>query len=81
MNKQCQELVDLLLEFVDGTLAPEREAEFRKHLCGCLPCYIYLETYHTTIQLTRSLPKVEMPKEMETRLKAMLKKEKALIER
>ena len=76
MNRQCQELVDLLLEFVDGTLEPEREAQFRRHLCGCLPCYVYLETYHATIQLTRTLPKVEMPKEMEDRLRAMILEEK-----
>ena len=75
MTKQCQELVSLLLEFVDGTLPAEREEEFRRHLCGCIPCYVYLETYHTTIQLTRTLPKCEMPKEFEEKLKAMLELE------
>jgi anti-sigma factor RsiW len=75
MNPQCQAMVQLLLDFVDGTLEAEREAEFRAHLCGCLPCYIYLETYHATIKLTRTLPKCEMPMEFKMRLKAMLEKE------
>ena len=75
MNPQCQAMVQLLLDFVDGTLEPAREEEFRRHLCGCLPCYIYLETYHATIKLTRTLPKCEMPKEFELRMKAMLDEE------
>ncbi len=72
MNPQCIEMVKLLLDYVDGTLEPDRSEEFRHHLCGCLPCYIYLETYQTTIKLTRTLPKCEMPPEMAARLKAMV---------
>lgn len=72
MNPQCQELVNLLLDFVDGALPPDRDAEFRRHLCGCIPCYVYLETYHATIKLTRSLPQCEMPKEFEERLRQMV---------
>lgn len=75
MNPQCQELVNLLLEFVDGTLEAHRDEEFRRHLCGCLPCYIYLETYHATIKLTRTLPKCELPKEFQQRLERMLQSE------
>jgi anti-sigma factor RsiW len=72
MNPQCREMVDLLLDFVDGSLPPEREREFRRHLCGCVPCYIYLETYHTTIRLGRALPDCDMPPELEHRLKALM---------
>jgi hypothetical protein len=75
MNPQCQEMLKLLLDFVDGTLEHDRDEEFRRHLCGCLPCYVYLQTYETTIRITRSLPKCQMPKECEQRLLAMLEKE------
>lgn len=74
MNRQCQDMVNLLLEFVDGTLEAERDEEFRRHLCGCVPCYIYLETYHATIKMSRSLPACEMPAEFAERLKAMVVK-------
>jgi anti-sigma factor RsiW len=73
MSHQCTEIVSLLMDFVDGTLPPDREDEFRRHLCGCMPCYIYLETYQETIRRTRSLPDCAMPPEMQHRLESMLK--------
>ncbi|CAN5132574.1 hypothetical protein BH11PLA2_BH11PLA2_41950 [soil metagenome] len=72
MSHKCTEMVNLLLEFVDGTLPPDRDDEFRRHLCGCMPCYVYLQTYQETIRITRTLPKCEMPPEFAMRLKKML---------
>jgi len=72
MNPQCLEMLKLLLDYVDGTLEDDRSEEFRHHLCGCLPCYIYLDTYQATIRITRSLPQCVMPPEMAARLLAMV---------
>jgi anti-sigma factor RsiW len=71
-------MIGLLLDFVDGTLAADAEYEFRTHLCGCPPCCVYLETYETTIRITRALPKDDpLPPEFERRLRAMVEAEAA----
>jgi anti-sigma factor RsiW len=69
----CVEIIGLLIEYVEGELPADRRAEFERHMCGCLPCHVYLETYQATIRLTRALPKCEpLPPEFEKRLWAML---------
>jgi anti-sigma factor RsiW len=73
VNVVCREIVALLIDFVDGELPAERREEFERHMCGCLPCFVYLETYQATIRLTRALPKCDpLPPEFEQRLRAML---------
>jgi anti-sigma factor RsiW len=78
VNAVCIEIVELLIDYVEGELPEERRQEFERHMCGCLPCFVYLETYQATIRLTRSLPKsAPLPPEFEKRLKAMLAAEQA----
>jgi anti-sigma factor RsiW len=73
VNAVCVEIVELLIDYVDGDLPEDRRAEFERHMCGCLPCFAYLETYQATIRLTRALPRCEpLPPEFERRLRAML---------
>jgi anti-sigma factor RsiW len=77
MTSTCVDLVNLLIDYVDGDLPADRRDEFKRHMCGCLPCYVYLQTYQDTIRMTRSLPKCEMPPEMAARLQSMLYAEAA----
>ncbi len=49
----CQELIDFLAEYLDGTLpAPQREI-FEQHLRLCPPCVDYLKMYRAAIQLVK----------------------------
>jgi anti-sigma factor RsiW len=69
----CEELVDLLLDFVGGDLSPEQRAAIEEHLCGCPPCVRHVEEYHLTIRVTRLLPKHDpLPPAFEQRLRAAL---------
>lgn len=73
MNPVCRQMIELLIDFVDRTLPPDREAEFRQHIDECPPCFVYLETYQVTIRLTRALPKDDpLPSEFERRLRALV---------
>lgn len=49
----CRELIEFLMEYTDGHLAPEVRAEFDRHLRTCASCAAYLETYRKTIDLAR----------------------------
>ena len=52
----CNELVELVTSFLDGTLAPETEARFVEHLAICEGCERYLDQFRITIQALGELP-------------------------
>lgn len=74
MNLTCEELVELILEFVEGELAVEHRIAFEQHLVGCRHCVTTIETYRVTVTLTRALPRCEAPlsAQFEARLRAAL---------
>ncbi len=47
----CRELIEFLMDYIDGTLAPDRRREFERHLAVCPSCVAYLESYKQTIRL------------------------------
>lgn len=49
----CRELIEFLMEYTEGRLAPDVRAEFDRHLSACPSCVAYLETYQQTIALAR----------------------------
>ena len=51
----CQELVELVTEYLEGALAPGELARFEQHLSGCGNCTRYLEQFRETIALTGAL--------------------------
>jgi anti-sigma factor RsiW len=51
----CQELVELVTEYLEGSLPPEDRDRFEQHLILCEGCVLYLEQMRTTIGVTGSL--------------------------
>jgi len=45
----CQELVELVTDYLEGALPPAECARFEAHLTGCDGCTRYLEQIHLTI--------------------------------
>jgi len=64
----CREVLELLLEYVNGELPPDRREHVRHHLECCPPCVTYIETYQVTIRLTRQLPSAPLPPQLLNRL-------------
>lgn len=50
----CNEFVEFLDAYLEGTLPPEQVAEFDNHLSGCPPCVAYMQTYVETTRLGRT---------------------------
>lgn len=48
----CKELVELVTDYLEGTLPNEVRARMEKHLSGCEGCTHYLEQMRQTIRLT-----------------------------
>ncbi|QYK48205.1 MAG: zf-HC2 domain-containing protein [Phycisphaeraceae bacterium] len=47
----CQECIDFLIDYLDGTLPAAKRTEFELHLELCPPCHRYLQQYQATIRL------------------------------
>jgi anti-sigma factor RsiW len=51
----CQELVELVTDYLEGALSREDAARFEEHLATCPGCEVYLEQVLTTIAVTRAV--------------------------
>ncbi len=51
----CRELVDFLMDYLEGKLGAEERLVFEGHLDDCPMCGDYLDSYKETIRLGKSL--------------------------
>ena len=51
----CQELVELVTDYLEGALEPADQRRFDAHIAGCDGCTRYLEQIRETIRLTGTL--------------------------
>ena len=51
----CKELVELVTEYLEGSLSDDIRARMDQHLSGCEGCTIYVEQMRQTIRLTGHL--------------------------
>jgi anti-sigma factor RsiW len=66
--------VELLGEYVDGSLPPEQAAALEAHLSLCPPCITFVRTYKATRTLCRHKLAREMPPELKSSLQSFLAK-------
>jgi len=73
----CKDCVDLLMEYVEHSLDANMERRLDEHLASCPPCIHFLKSYKKCSELTGQLKdqKVQIPAELESRLKTFLKQE------
>ena len=55
MEISCQELVELVTDYLDGALPPGERARFESHIADCDGCRAYLEQIRVTIRLSGTL--------------------------
>jgi anti-sigma factor RsiW len=51
----CQDVVELVTDYLDGSLEPQDRLLFEEHLAFCDWCATYLEQFRETIRLTGTL--------------------------
>ena len=54
-NLTCQELVELVTDYLEGTLSRRNREAFETHIAGCTNCRVYLEQFRQTIALSGTL--------------------------
>jgi anti-sigma factor RsiW len=57
----CQEMVELVTDYLEGALSPSDHARFERHIAGCEHCTTYLQQMRITIRTLGRLPRETMP--------------------
>jgi len=57
----CQELVELVTAYFDGSLSRRDRRRFRAHISGCDHCTAYVEQMRVMIEATGSLREEDIP--------------------
>ena len=73
----CQELVELITDYLEGALPEEERARFEEHVGGCDGCRTYVEQMRTTIGLVGRLSPAAVTPEAEQALLAAFRDWKA----
>jgi anti-sigma factor RsiW len=66
----CQELVELVTDYLEGVLTPAERARFEAHVAACEGCAVHLEHVRTTIAVTRASAELERLPEISGLLEA-----------
>ena len=59
----CQELVELITDYLEDRLSPVDRTRFEAHLAGCEACRTYLEQFRQTIRALGRLPEESLSPE------------------
>jgi anti-sigma factor RsiW len=60
----CQEVVEVITDYLEGKLSPEDVAIFEAHLAICDGCQWYLDQVRTTIAAVGRIDHEEVPAEL-----------------
>ena len=71
----CAQGVELLIDYLEGTLSPEVRAAVDAHVAGCPRCVAFVEAYRDAPRLMREATAQTLPADLEQSLMAFLRKE------
>ena len=57
----CQELVELVTDYLEHALSPVEQGRFEAHLAGCNGCRTYVEQMRLTIQAVGTVTEETIP--------------------
>jgi anti-sigma factor RsiW len=68
VDMTCQELVELVTEYLEGALDAIARQRFEEHLAGCTGCQTYVAQMRTTITLVGKLTEQDITPPMQDEL-------------
>jgi anti-sigma factor RsiW len=73
----CQEMVELVSDYLEGALSRSQRRRFEAHLAACEHCSEYLEQMRVTISLTGRLAAEDLTPDMREDFTALYRKWRA----
>lgn len=71
---RCEDLVGLIIDYLEDTMDPAFREEFERHIDDCSSCHAFFETYKKTKDLTGEVACHEIPPDVKDRIKDFLQK-------
>jgi hypothetical protein len=73
----CKECLDLLYDYIEGSLDQETTDSLEEHFQECPPCISFMKTYKSTAMICRdTLNQIEVPVAVREALLKVLKENK-----
>ena len=60
----CQEIVEIVTDYLEGAMDPALQASFETHLSGCRHCPHYLEQMRATIRVAGTITADDLPPDL-----------------
>jgi anti-sigma factor RsiW len=57
----CQELVEIVTDYLEGALSPADRVRFEAHIAACVDCTAYLEQMRQTVTVVGRLREEDIP--------------------
>ncbi len=73
----CQQVVELVTDYLEGALSRSQRRRFEAHLAGCEHCTEYLEQMRATIRLSGRLQAEDLSHEMREEFTALYRRWRA----
>ncbi|MGD0454793.1 MAG: zf-HC2 domain-containing protein [Solirubrobacteraceae bacterium] len=70
----CQEMVELITDYLEGALTRSQRRRFEAHLAGCEHCTEYLQQMRATIRLTGRVRAEDMTPAMREEFTALYRR-------
>ena len=68
----CQQMTDLLIDYMGEEMEPEMVRTFEMHLHNCPDCTAFFRTYRGTMRATRALLYEDIPPAVRSRVRQFL---------
>jgi anti-sigma factor RsiW len=72
MTVTCKSGVELLMDYLEGLLAPDLRAALEQHVAACQRCAAFVESYRRTPTVLRAATDVSLPAGVERALLNLL---------
>ena len=69
----CVSGVELLMDYMEGALAPDVHAAIDAHVAGCPRCVAFIASYRETPRIVRDATALSMPADLQRSLLAALR--------
>jgi len=66
----CEDLLDHLSDYLDDQAAAEVRRELERHLGGCRPCKVVLDTTSATIKIVSGCQSFDLPADLTAKIMA-----------
>jgi anti-sigma factor RsiW len=68
----CRDGVEMLMDYLEGTLRPADREAIEAHVSGCPRCVAFVESYRQTPRIMRAATAAAMPENLKQSLRAFL---------